>query len=145
MQEAAQQLLKIDDLLRHVRPCRRQLGAATDRRCERQLESAISRTGAIVATPSAVSTNSSMLDSARIVTSIASRAFPEIPSCARRGSINQPSPIKVNLVCNFGSPCRSITFPAKNQSRIERRVWSHGFHCSSGLYEVVKKSYCNFM
>ena len=38
----------------HVRPCRRQLGAATDQRCERQLESAISRTGAAIATPSAV-------------------------------------------------------------------------------------------
>ena len=55
----------------HVRPCRRQLGAATDQRCERQLESAISRTGAAIAILSAVSTNSSMLDSARIVTSVA--------------------------------------------------------------------------
>ena len=79
----------------HVRPCRRQLGAATDLRCERQLESAISRTGAAIATPSAVSTNSSMLDSARIVTSVAQLAIPEIPTCARRRPINQPSPIKV--------------------------------------------------
>ena len=55
----------------HERPCRRQLGAATDQRCEQQLESAISRTGAAIATPSAVSTNSSMLDSARIVTLVA--------------------------------------------------------------------------
>ena len=78
-----------------VRPCRRQLGAATDRRCERQLDSAISRTGVAIATPSAVSTNSSMLDSARIVTSVAYRAIPEIPSSARRRSINQPSPMKV--------------------------------------------------
>ena len=35
------------DLVR-VRPCRRQLGAATDRRCERQLEYAISRTEAAI-------------------------------------------------------------------------------------------------
>ena len=55
----------------HVSPCRKRLGAATDQRCEWQLESAISRTGATIATPSAVSTNSSMLDSACIVTSVA--------------------------------------------------------------------------
>ena len=43
----------------HVRPCRRQLGAATDGRGERQLESAFSRNGRVFATPSAVSTNTS--------------------------------------------------------------------------------------
>ena len=53
----------------HVRPCRMQLGAATDRRCERQLESAISQT--LIAASSEISTNSIVLDSARIVKSVA--------------------------------------------------------------------------
>ena len=83
----------------HVRPCRRQLGAATDHRSERQLESAISRTGAAIATPSAVSTDSSMLDqhasSRRSPSGLFRRCLiPEMPSCARKRSINQPSPRK---------------------------------------------------
>ena len=55
----------------HVRPCRRQLAATTDRRCEGQLELAISRTAAAIAAPLTISTNSSMLDSARIITPVA--------------------------------------------------------------------------
>ena len=57
--------------LEHVEQCRRQLAATTDLRCERQLEFSISRTGAAIATQFAVSTNSRMLDSARIVTPVA--------------------------------------------------------------------------
>ena len=57
--------------LEHVKQCRRQLAATTGLRCERQLEFSISRTGAVIATQFAVSTNSRMLDSARIVTPVA--------------------------------------------------------------------------
>ena len=42
----------------------------TDLRCERQLESAISRTAAAIATPPTISTNSRMLDSVRIITPV---------------------------------------------------------------------------
>ena len=87
--ELAQQLFKTDDLPRPGwasphRPwlpgsqqrsrasdaCRRQLGAITDLRCERQLESAISRTAAAIAIPPTLSTNPRMLDSARIITPV---------------------------------------------------------------------------
>ena len=80
--ELAQQLFKTDDLPRpgwarphrpwlpgpQQRPrasdaCRRQLGAMTDLRCERQLEPAISRTAAAIATSPTTSTNPRMLDS----------------------------------------------------------------------------------
>ena len=43
----------------------------TDLRCELQLEFAISRTAAAIATPFAISTNSSTLDSVCIVTLVA--------------------------------------------------------------------------
>ena len=52
----------------HVRPCRRYLAATTNRRCEQQLEFAISRTAAAIAAPFANPTDSIMLDSACIVT-----------------------------------------------------------------------------
>ena len=87
--ELAQQLFKNDDLPRPgwARPhrpwltgfqqrsrardaCRSQLGAMTDLRCERQLESVISRTAAAIATPPTISTNPRMLDSARIITPV---------------------------------------------------------------------------
>ena len=42
----------------------------TDLMCERQLESAISRTAAAIATPPAISTDPRMLDSARIITPV---------------------------------------------------------------------------
>ena len=88
-EELAQQLFKTDDPPRQGwasphRPwlpgsqrrsrardaCRRQLGAMTDLRCERQLESPISRTAAAIATPPTISTNPRMLDSARIITPV---------------------------------------------------------------------------
>ena len=59
--------------------CRRQqLRDMTDLRCERQLESTISRTAAAIATPLTISTNPRMLDSARIVTPVTWQAIPEI-------------------------------------------------------------------
>ena len=62
----------------------------TDPRCERQLESAISRAAAAIATPPTISTNPRVLNSARIITPVTYLAMPEIPSCAAGGqSINQ--------------------------------------------------------
>ena len=62
----------------------------TDPRCERQLESVISRTAAAIATPPTISTNPRMLNSARFITPVTKQAMPEIPSCAAGGqSINQ--------------------------------------------------------
>ena len=75
-----------------VRPCRRQLGAATNLRCERQLESAISRTG-VGGLPLRLRFRPTRVCWIQHASSC--RAIPEIPSCARRRSINQPSPIKV--------------------------------------------------
>ena len=81
--ELAQQLFKTDDLPRpgwarpwlpgsqqHSRArdaCRRQLGAITDLRCERQLKS---RTAAAIATPPTIATNPRMLDAASIITPV---------------------------------------------------------------------------
>ena len=64
------------------------MGATIDR-CERPFEFAISRTGATIATAFAVSTNSRMLNSVRIVKLIAD------PSCAHR-SLNQSSKSNLN-------------------------------------------------
>ena len=91
MRGLAQQLIKTEDhlwpgwprprgpwLLGSQQPfrardvCRRRLGRLDrDLRSERQLESEISRTEAPIATPLAISLNSSMLDSGRIVTPVA--------------------------------------------------------------------------
>ena len=89
--------------------CRRQLGAMTDLRCERQhgkrqLESAISRTAAAIATPPTISTNPRMLDSARIITPSPSR--PCRRSLAVPQEVNQlTSPIEVNnIVSSLTTP-----------------------------------------
>ena len=58
-------------VLEHVMRAGGRWDALTDLRSERQLESEISRTEAAIATPLAISLNSTMLDSGRIVTPVA--------------------------------------------------------------------------
>ena len=58
-------------VLEHVMRAGGRWDALTELRSERQLESEISRTEAAIATPLAISLNSTMLDSGRIVTPVA--------------------------------------------------------------------------
>ena len=57
--------------IKHVMRAGGRWDALTDLRSERQLESEISLTEAAIATPLAISLNSTMLDSGRIVTPVA--------------------------------------------------------------------------
>ena len=77
----------------HVRLRRRQLAATIDPMCDLANGSSDR-----IATPFAISNNSRMLDLASIITPVAKQAIPEIPSCACRGSINQPIPVKSKII-----------------------------------------------
>ena len=60
-----------------------------------KFEPVITRTGAAIATQFTISTDSRTQDPMPTITPVALQAIPEVPSCARRRSINQPIPIEV--------------------------------------------------